>query len=150
MLMISRKGISPLVAAVVLIVFTLSVAGILAGWMINYAKTIQTKGAATTAIAAQCIGADLTLINKKWENGNLTVTLKNTGSIPLKYVTASCHNPSCNVVSGAGSVNPGGYITIKVNFTKTVTDDTIAEFYDTNCRPQTTITLYGTYEIKGV
>jgi flagellin-like protein len=78
-----RKGISPLIAVIMLIAFTMIVAGILAGW-------------ATTFVTQQreelqfCARAQLLIQNANFDNSskNLTIALFNTGDVPLKGFVA--------------------------------------------------------------
>jgi flagellin-like protein len=78
-----RKGISPLIAVIMLIAFTMIVAGILAGW-------------ATTFVTQQreelqfCAKAQLLIQNANYNDTtkNLTIALFNTGDVPLRGFVA--------------------------------------------------------------
>lgn len=68
------KGISPLIAAVLLIAFTMAIAGIMASW----ATTFSTGRLETAKSGATCIGAlDLDQTTLKFDNGNVIVKIRN-------------------------------------------------------------------------
>ncbi len=89
-----RKGISPLIAVIMLIAFTMIVAGILAGW-------------ATTFVTQQreelqfCGRAQLLIQNANYnETTNvLSIALFNTGDVPLKGFVARLTYDNNTVVS---------------------------------------------------
>ncbi|UCD03366.1 MAG: hypothetical protein JSV63_01895 [Candidatus Aenigmatarchaeota archaeon] len=74
-----RKGISPLVAVIMLIAFTMIVAGILAGWATRFATEQRT-------ILEKCVRADVMLRTAVYDTAtsNLTLMLYNPGTVPLK------------------------------------------------------------------
>ena len=74
-----RKGISPLVAVIMLIAFTMIVAGILAGWATRFATEQRT-------MLEKCVRADIMLRTAVYDTstGNLTLMLYNAGTVPIK------------------------------------------------------------------
>ncbi|MEM5871879.1 MAG: type IV pilin [Candidatus Aenigmatarchaeota archaeon] len=73
------KGISPLISVIMLIAFTMIVAGILAGWATQFVT--QSRAELQFCSRAQI------LIQRAYYNDdtkNLTLTLFNTGDVPLK------------------------------------------------------------------
>lgn len=72
------KGISPLIAAVLLIAVTMAIAGVMASWATQFSggKLIQTEK------EANCIGA-LDISSLKFDKGIVTVKIRNIGNINL-------------------------------------------------------------------
>ncbi len=89
----NRKGISPLIAAVLLIAFTMAIAGIMATW----ATTFTRERLAGSTEEAECIGA-LDLSTLTFSNGTISVKIKNLGGINLTNikVTLEYSDPSKN------------------------------------------------------
>lgn len=68
------KGISPLIAAVLLIAFTMAIAGIMASWATTF-STGRLEGATS---GASCIGAlDLDQTTLKFDAGTVSVKIRN-------------------------------------------------------------------------
>jgi len=70
------KGISPLIASVLLIAFTMAIAGIMATW----ATTFSTERLASAEETAQCIGV-LDISSLAYNNGTISVKIRNVGEI---------------------------------------------------------------------
>lgn len=87
-----RKGISPLIAAVLLIAFTMAVAGIFSQWAPNLLQNIQvstSEDAERTARAAQA-GISIETIKKPPINLPIArLTFSNSGQIPLENFTVA-------------------------------------------------------------
>lgn len=80
-----KKGISPLIAAVLLIAFTMTIAGILATWATTFSK----ERLATSTIEGQCLGAiDLTSLS--FQNSVVSARIRNVAqSVNLTGLKAS-------------------------------------------------------------
>ncbi len=122
-----RKGISPLVAAVLLIAATMSIAGILAYWASGYVSTtLETSAKNETAI--QCQFADFKIYNCKYNSSTLKLNLilENTRSLELSdlrvYVEYSDTNISLpislNETLPVGALKTFPALTITRNFSK--------------------------------
>lgn len=74
-----RKGISPLIAVIMLIAFTMIVAGILAGWATQFVTQSRSE-------LQFCSRAQLLIQRAYFDNTSqeLTLSLFNTGDVPLK------------------------------------------------------------------
>ncbi len=74
-----QKGISPLVAVIMLIAFTMIVAGILAGWATRFATEQR-------ATLEKCVRANLVIKKAIYDtvDGNVSLMLYNAGTVPLK------------------------------------------------------------------
>lgn len=66
------KGISPLIAAVLLIAFTMAIAGILAAWANNFAN----ERLAVSAVEGRCLGA-IDISSLAFEGTTITATVRN-------------------------------------------------------------------------
>ncbi|MCJ7450243.1 MAG: hypothetical protein MUP58_00710 [Candidatus Nanohaloarchaeota archaeon QJJ-9] len=82
-----RKGISPLIAAVLLIAFTMAVAAILTAWVTQF--TQDTTGAVgnESERVIQCSYAGLSIYDAVNDSGNLTVSVANTGTQDMSNVS---------------------------------------------------------------
>ncbi len=112
------KGISPLIAAVLLIAFTMAIGGIMASW----ATSFSAQKLKTSDEKADCIGA-LDISSLKFENGNVSLKVKNLATnlnitdlkASLEYndpVKSKAHNDivmytAANGVTGAIAKNMG-------------------------------------------
>jgi len=83
------KGISPLIAAVLLIAATMSIAGILAYWAAYFVRQrTETMGNETTALE-RCTGANFDVLLHTFNatgNNELTIILENKARYPV-YIT---------------------------------------------------------------
>ncbi len=80
----NRKGISPLIAAVLLIAFTMAIAGIMATW----ATQFSTQKIEQSSAEAECIGI-LDIGSLSFSNTTVSVRVKNLGDrINLTDITA--------------------------------------------------------------
>ncbi|RLJ01379.1 MAG: hypothetical protein DRP11_04480 [Candidatus Aenigmatarchaeota archaeon] len=79
-----RKGISPLIAAVLLIAFTITVAAVLATWASSFVKT-QTQTIEQSAEQTECTKANLRVEEAEWDQANsqLNVLVLNIGDVEL-------------------------------------------------------------------
>lgn len=87
----NRKGISPLIAVIMLIAFTMIVAGILAGWATQFVTQSRDE-------LQYCARAQLLIQRAYYENSTneLTLALFNTGDVPLNgfHITLTYQNDS--------------------------------------------------------
>jgi flagellin-like protein len=77
-----KKGMSPLIAAVILIAATMSIAGILAYWTTGFVKTRLTEAESITG-GAKCLGAEFQLRSGSYENNTLHLILDNRKTVDL-------------------------------------------------------------------
>lgn len=85
-----RKGVSPLIAAVLLIAFTMAVAAILTAWVTTFTKEKAGEVGNQSDQLIECSYAGLTVYDAHYNSGasRLDVTIANTGSVNLRNVTA--------------------------------------------------------------
>ncbi|MFC2143946.1 archaellin/type IV pilin N-terminal domain-containing protein [Candidatus Aenigmatarchaeota archaeon] len=79
--MVNRKGVSPLIAVIVLIAFTLIVAGMLATWASRFARE--------TLPTTECFNIDVIIQGSTYDSPTSTLNLyvKNRGTIQLTFDT---------------------------------------------------------------
>jgi flagellin-like protein len=70
------KGISPLVAVIMLIAFTMIVAGILAGWATRFATEQR-------SMLEKCVRANVVIKKATYAAGDINLMLYNPGTVPL-------------------------------------------------------------------
>lgn len=73
-----RKGVSPLVAVITLIAFTLIIAGFLANW----ATTFTTR---QTQAIQECLGAEAIIQGATYDAGTLNLYVNNRGDLDLTF-----------------------------------------------------------------
>ena len=80
-----KKGISPLIASVLLIALVIGVAGIYSGWFTNFIKTITSMIGKHEEIRIKCTYGSISLSNLIYNttSSNLTGEIDNTDIIPL-------------------------------------------------------------------
>lgn len=81
------KGISPLIATVLLIAFTVAVAGIISVWLTGFASTTTKTVGGQANIEIICTGGQISLKNLKCVNGYLSGDISNAGTIALGNIT---------------------------------------------------------------
>ena len=77
----NRKGISPILASVLLLAVTISVAGVFSGWAPNLAQTVTDQTGNQTEERLSCNQASAEFISANYDSGSseVTVALRNTG-----------------------------------------------------------------------
>lgn len=85
MMLMSQKGISPIVATVLLIAFTVSVAGILITWLSGFATTTTEQVGSTSTKLVTCSQGQINIRNLQyWSSAvKLSGVIENTGLIAL-------------------------------------------------------------------
>lgn len=80
-----KKGISPLVAAVLLIAATMSIAGILAYWASSFVR-IQTEAFENQSVTSECNYADFRIRSCSYNTSSqkITLLLENIRDVTLK------------------------------------------------------------------
>ncbi len=81
-----NKGISPLIAAVLLLAFTISIGIITLTWFNTFARNATTKIENQTSQKIDCSFGAISIRNVCLNNTNLTGFIENTGSIELKDI----------------------------------------------------------------
>jgi flagellin-like protein len=82
---IKAKGISPLVAAVLLIAVTMTIAGLLAYWAASFVKASLPE---TNETETQCRFADFSIYSCSYSNRTVNLILENTQNVDLENIKA--------------------------------------------------------------
>jgi flagellin-like protein len=87
------KGISSLIAAVLLIAFVISIAVLVSTFLTAISQTAQKDTGEKQEEVLKATKASIEIVNMKHNNdtGNLTVTVRNTGSVKLENVTVNIY-----------------------------------------------------------
>jgi flagellin-like protein len=75
----ARKGISPLIATIMLIAFTMIIAGILATWTTNFATRQRVQ-------IEFCSDAGAYIQGGTYDAGTLNLVVFNNGKVPLNFI----------------------------------------------------------------
>ncbi len=83
-----QKGVSPLIAAVLLIAFTMAVAAILTAWITTFTEEQTGEVGNRSSQVVECSFADMAIFDAVWDSGgnNVTVSVANTGTVDLTDV----------------------------------------------------------------
>jgi len=112
----NNKGLSPIIAAVILIAATMSIAGILAFWTTGFVKTQLTETAGITG-GAECLGAEFELKpGSRLDGTTLNLILDNRRSVDLIITNVYLVNDDNSVDS-----HPFNNITLEGNEIKLLT-----------------------------
>jgi len=123
------RGISPLVAAVLLIAVTMTIAGLLAYWAASFVRASLPE---TNETEVQCRFADFSIYSCTYSNRTVNIILENTQNEELKDITAYFIFPN-STVSDAHNLNeslPGGRLK---SYTVTNIDDFSKVSIKTHC-----------------
>ncbi len=82
-----RKGISPLIATVLLIAFTIAVGGIISTWLIGYTTTHTSEVSSRSGIELTCIYGGVSISSLKYCNSRFSGIIENTRTIDLGNLT---------------------------------------------------------------
>jgi len=121
-----QKGISPLVAAVLLIAVTMTIAGVLAYWAASF---VQTSLPAANQTEADCRLAEFSIYSCRYSNSSSTINLilenkKNIELRGLKVFLFYANDTISDPISLDGALPPGGMLksfiinNVDWNFTK--------------------------------
>ena len=124
-IIMNKKGISPLIAGVLMIAFTLAVAAIVSGFLTSVAKTGTTQISTGFALQVNCTKAaldiiDASCINTASTSANVTVALANVGPVALtapQFYARSSAGQICTVITFTDSLSPGGARVYRLNCT---------------------------------
>jgi flagellin-like protein len=138
-----RKGISPLIAVIMLIAFTMIVAGILAGWATQFVTQSRSE-------LQFCARAQL-LVQRAYydeQSSNLTLALFNTGDVPLKGFVVRLTYENESIVSNKFETMNISYQDIEI--VTLPTDDTLKQVVVQSLECRGAQDLVGRYDIQGL
>lgn len=114
------KGLSPLVATVLLIAFTVGVGGLISVWISGFTQT--TSGITSTEGVNQviCSNGAVDLSNVKYCNNNISGIVKNNGRITIGNITLQTIFNNGSMIThalndtGLGGATSGNYLSLRV------------------------------------
>lgn len=138
-----RKGISPLIAVIMLIAFTMIVAGILAGWATQFVTQSRSE-------LQFCARAQLLIQRAYFENASnqLTLALFNTGDVPLSGFAVRLLYQNQSITSTKFESMNISYQDIKT--VTLVTDDTLEQVIVQSLQCRGAQDMVGRYDIQGL
>lgn len=108
--MVKSKAVSPLVAAVLLIAVTMTIAGMLAYWASGFVR--QQTETFSNQSTVTCTGANFRIYTCNYNSTNQQVKLilDNVGTVGIKNLTANVIYPDASIISVSlnGTLPSGG------------------------------------------
>lgn len=103
----NRKGISPIVAAVLLVAVTLSVVGIFSGWAPNLIKDVTDETGNSTIQTLNCDQASIDIGPAFYNSTSdeLTVAVRNSGRTDLPDIIVAAFNSNEQIIEQKSGVN---------------------------------------------
>jgi flagellin-like protein len=103
------KGVSPLVAVITLIAFTLIIAGFLANWATQFTQR-------QTQQIQYCLGAEAIIQGATYDTGTLNLYVNNRGDVDLNFdILLTYDDGSVEKPSGTFAVDAGELATFAVS-----------------------------------
>lgn len=131
----SRKGISPIIASVLLLAVSLAVVGIFSGWAPSLAQDVTERTENSTMETIACNEASLNIESAYYNSssGDTTVSLRNTGDGNLPAITLVAYDDNEQIMNQKTDVNlPEGNIT-DAKITSLSSPPSYIEAYSTSC-----------------
>jgi len=124
-IMNKQKGVSPLIAAVLLIAFTMAVAAILTAWLTTFTKEQTENVGNRSNQVISCSYAGIAIYDAVWDDTNdrMLVSIANTGAIDLTDVNVYVYRSGVQ----EGNENSG---TLQSADIKTITITSISSLPD--------------------
>jgi len=138
----SSKGISPLIAAVLLIAFTVAIATLVMGWFSQLTRTTTTTVSNKTTEAVACSNAQVSIedvyMRLNATEGDARILVKNSGFSTLGITSLQVYNTTgANFSTGFGaasSLAPGSIVTYNLTNVSIPTCATFSKvIVTTNC-----------------
>jgi flagellin-like protein len=119
-----KKGISPLVATVLLVSITMAAAIIIASWANVFLGQKKTEFEDFTETEKECRFGNMRFLEDLKHDGNtFTAIVENTGRVPLSgfalRIIPTSGNPVNSTISGAGTLTPGNFLILNHAWTGT-------------------------------
>lgn len=94
----NRKGISPIIASVLLLAVSLSVVGVFSGWAPQLAQDITDSTENSTMQTIACNEAALEIRSASVDGETVNIALRNSGSEDLTDITLVAYDSSGNIL----------------------------------------------------
>ena len=86
------KGLSPLIAAVLLVAFTVAIATLLSGWFSTLTRATTDSVSNKTALTSGCSGASMAIDQVYADLGVARAAVRNSGNVNLNIISAQLFN----------------------------------------------------------
>lgn len=90
------KGVSPLIASVLLIVFTVAIGAVVLNWMTSYTQGTTERAGTDTSSTIDCAKQILSIENATKKNGQITIMIENLGSADAELTNLYVYDDSGN------------------------------------------------------
>lgn len=109
----TKKGISPILASVLLLAVTISVAGVFSGWAPNLAQSVTGQTENQTEQRLSCNEASAEFISANYDSTNTEVNLavRNTGGEDFDELILAAFNSDDTLVTQTNISVPAGSVT---------------------------------------
>jgi len=84
---VSMKGVSPLIATVLLIAFTVAIGGLISVWLTGFTRTQTESVGSQASTSITCSNGGLSLFSVSYCNPYLTGKITNTGTVSLGNIS---------------------------------------------------------------
>lgn len=102
----SRKGISPIIASVLLLAVALSVVGVFSGWAPQLAQDVTDSTENSTMETIACNEASLEIRSAYWDGTDtLTVNLRNSGSEDLNDINIVAYDSDEQIIGQTSGIS---------------------------------------------
>ena len=120
------KGISPMLATILLVAFTVAVGGLISVWMTSFTRTTQSNVESASLNQTKCAGTYIDVISV----ATAAITVVNRGSQTITSVKCYAANGSDISRGGLGDLGSGGsnITTWTTNVTTSATGTYVAAF----------------------
>lgn len=135
---LSSKGISPLIATVLLIAFTVAVAAIISVWLTTFTSTSTQTVSSRAETELYCMYGGISLSDLKYCNGYLSGTVENTRLVDLGNITLQIFYTNASSKTIRLNKSAGGFMALEPREKDTFNVSGIDSNYDkihlyTNC-----------------
>ncbi|MFB6292515.1 MAG: archaellin/type IV pilin N-terminal domain-containing protein [Candidatus Nanohaloarchaea archaeon] len=115
-----RKGITPLIAAVLLLAVTVSAAALFSSWGPSIVKTVTSATSNQTERAVDCNAASIDIMSAKYysSGGQTAIVIRNTGQAELNNLRASAWANEIPINETTTSLARGNLTTVNVTTNK--------------------------------
>ncbi len=122
--MMNRKGISPIIAAVLLMAVTLSIAALFSGWGPDLINTVTGETTNQTEETIDCNRASVEIMSAKYysANASTTVVTRNNGDGALNDLRASAWNGDIPMNETTFSLEQGNFTAVNITTTQEPTE----------------------------
>lgn len=132
----SNKGISPILASVLLLAVTLSVAGVFSGWAPNIANTVTGETTNQTEHRLDCNKASATLISATYDidgNNNVDTTLRNNGRADFEELIIAAFDSNNSLLAQTTGISVARGSLTNETITGVTTEPAYIQLYSEQC-----------------